>query len=61
MAKFIVALRTFANAPKNGFSYHKIFLSPFAASMNIALRTLFVVTYAPVIMCLKWLMIALSN
>jgi hypothetical protein len=32
--------RNFANAPKNGFAYHNIFLSPFASSMNSAHCTL---------------------
>jgi hypothetical protein len=36
MAKLIVDFRTIANAPKNGFAYHNIFLSPFAYSMNSA-------------------------
>lgn len=39
MAKLIVAFRIFGNAPKNGFAYHNIFLSPFASSVN----TLYVV------------------
>jgi hypothetical protein len=46
MAKLIVAFRTFANASKNGFACHNIFISPLVSTINGAMRTLNIFTYA---------------